>query len=208
LELVLVRHGETEFNRADVFRGRADPPLNERGLQQARAAARSLATVELEAAYASPLQRALQTAGIIAGPHGLKVQAEPLFIDVDYGEWSGKNIDEVKRGWPQQFDLWRKDPESLRFPGGESLVEVGERLSRGLESLRERHQGPVLLVGHKVVNRIILCICLGLGLEGIWRLDQSNGAVNIIAATEGGWMLRRMNDVSHLEGCTSPDQST
>ncbi len=208
MELVLIRHGETEFNRADIFRGRADPPLNERGLRQARAAAARLAALEMEAVYSSPLKRAMQTAGIIAGSHGLEVRSHPLFIDVDYGEWSGKSVDEVESAWPLEFSLWKEDPGRLCFPGGERLAEVRERLSRGLEELRDRHGGMVLLVGHKVVNRIILCICLGLGLEGIWRLDQSNGAINVIAAADSGWMLRRMNDVSHLEGCASPDQRT
>jgi broad specificity phosphatase PhoE len=208
MELVLVRHGETELNRADVFRGRADPPLNERGLRQAEAASRGLAGLPLEAAYASPLARAVQTARIIAEPHRVEVEAHPLFIDVDYGEWSEKDIVEVGRRWPREFSLWQEDPASLRFPGGESLPEVRERLEKGLELLRRRHGGRVLLVGHKVVNRIILCICLGLGLEGIWRLDQSNGAINLIDEAPGGWLLRRMNDVSHLSGCASADQRT
>ncbi len=208
MDLVLVRHGETELNRADVFRGRADPPLNRQGLRQAEAASRRLASFPLEAAYASPLLRAAQTARAIASPHGIEVELHPSFIDVDYGEWSEKSVDEVAGTWPREFALWQQDPASLRFPGGESLKEARERLREGLEMLRSRHQGVVLLVGHKVVNRVILCICLGLGLEGIWRLDQSNGAINLISTVPDGWLLRRMNDVSHLEGCASADQRT
>ncbi len=208
MELYLLRHGETEMNRADVFRGRADPPLNERGLEQARAAGQSLSGLGFEAFYASPLTRSMQTARAVALPHASEVVPLPAFIDVDYGEWSGLGVEEVRSRWPEELRTWAERPSEAAFPGGESLLEARERLARGLEGLRKGHAGRVLLVGHKVVNRIALCICLGLGLEGIWRLDQSNGAINVVASTDGGWLVKRMNDVGHLSACASRDQLT
>jgi broad specificity phosphatase PhoE len=208
MELVLVRHGETEYNRADVFRGRIDLPLNERGRMQARAAAEHLSATPFQAFCSSPLLRSMETAGEIAAPHQGEVTPLDSFIDVDYGHWSGKSIEEVRSSWPKEFALWASDPERAVFPGGESMQEVRERLEKGLETLARDHDGGVLLVGHKLINRVILCIVLGLPTSGIWKVEQSNGAINIISRGERGWMLQRMNDVSHLEGIESNDQQT
>jgi len=208
LQLILVRHGETDFNRADVFRGRVDLPLNERGRMQARAAADYLAADSLEAFYSSPMQRAMETAAAIALPYGSEASALEYFIDVDYGQWSGKSIDEIRATWPQEFSIWADDPDETTFPDGEAVRAVRARLEEGLEWLASEIDGRGLLVGHKLINRIILCIVLGLPTTGIWRLEQSNGAINIIDRGEQGWVLRRLNDTSHLRGLESNDQQT
>jgi broad specificity phosphatase PhoE len=208
VELILVRHGETEFNRADVFRGRTDLPLNDRGRLQARAAADYLLIPPISAFYSSPLLRAMETAEEIAAPHRGRVEPVDSFIDIDYGQWSGKSVGEIKGSWPREFAMWASDPERAIFPDGESMVEVRERLREGIDWLAGNHDGRVLLVGHKLVNRVILCIILGLPTSGIWRVEQSNGAINVISNGERGWMIQRMNDTSHLEGIASAEQQT
>jgi broad specificity phosphatase PhoE len=208
LELILLRHGETEFNRADVFRGRVDLPLNRRGRRQARAAAAYLSDLSFQAFYSSPLRRSMETASAVAEPHRGRVEALEDFIDVDYGAWSGKSVEEVREGWPEIFELWVNDPDKVTFPGGESLREVRRRLRVGLNHLARNHSGRVLLVGHKLINRLIICIVLGIPTSGIWRVDQSNGALNVISHDQRGWMLRRMNDTAHLKGLESADQRT
>lgn len=208
MELVLVRHGETEFNRADVFRGRIDLPLNERGRMQAEAATDRLAAEKLDVFYSSPLSRSMETAAAIAEPHMGEVRPLPYFIDVDYGQWSGKNIEEIHASWPREFSIWAEDPDSAVFPGGEAVREVRKRLEEGLEWLAREHRGGVLLVGHKLINRMILCIVLGLPTSGIWKLEQSNGAINSISWGERGWVLRQLNDTGHLRGLESNEQMT
>ena len=208
MDLVLVRHGETEYNRVDVFRGRIDLPLNERGVEQARAAALSLSGQEFEAFYSSPLSRSLRTAEIIAEPHGGGVSPLKYFLAVAYGEWSGQGIEEIRENWPREFAVWVDDPEKAVFPGGERLSGVRERLREGLERLARDHDGTVLLVGHKLINRIVICIVLGLPTSGIWKVEQSNAAINLISRGERGWVLERLNDTSHLRGIESIDQQT
>lgn len=208
MELILVRHGETEYNRADVFRGRVDLPLNDRGRMQARAAASYLSGHHFEAFYSSPLKRTMETAQAIAEPHGGEVYPLADFNDVDYGLWSGKSVEEVCEAWPEIFTRWVDNPEEVVFPEGESLRWVRERLRAGLERLAGEHDGTILLVGHKLINRLLICIILGLPTSGFWRVDQSNGAINVIAYGERGWMLRRMNDTGHLKGMESADQRT
>jgi probable phosphoglycerate mutase len=130
------------------------------------------------------------------------------FLDVDYGHWSGKSVDEIREGWPREFATWTDDPEMTVFPGGEAVREVRERLQAGLEYLAEEHEGTVLLVGHKLINRIIICIVLGLPTAGIWRVEQSNAAINFISRGERGWVLKRLNDTGHLRGLESNEQLT
>ncbi len=208
MELVLMRHGETEYNRADVFRGRVDLPLNERGKEQARAAAGCLREEDFEAFYSSPLLRAVQTAQAIAGNHGGEVSPREHFTDVDYGDWSGKSIEEIRKNWPREFSMWENDPEGVVFPGGEGVREVRERLSAGLDKLSREHEGTILLVGHKLINRIMICIALDLPTSGIWKVEQSNAAINYISWRNSGWVIRRLNDTSHLRGLESIDQQT
>ncbi|MBC7246931.1 MAG: histidine phosphatase family protein [Actinobacteria bacterium] len=208
MQLILVRHGETEYNRADVFRGRVDLPLNERGRMQARAAASCLRETDFEAFYSSPLRRSMETARAIAEPHGGEVRPLEEFNDVDYGLWSGKSVDEVREAWPELFSIWVDNPEEVVFPEGESLRAVRERLQAGLDRLAEQHDGTILLVGHKLINRLLICIVLDLPTAAFWHVDQSNGAINVIAHGELGWVLRRMNDVGHLKGMESADQRT
>jgi broad specificity phosphatase PhoE len=93
----------------------------------------------------------MQTAEAVAEPHGGEVRPNPCFLDVDYGEWSGKNLGEIHRSWPREFDTWAGDPEKAVFPGGEAVREVRERLREGLEGLVREHTGVVLLVGHNLV---------------------------------------------------------
>ena len=88
------------------------------------------------------------------------------------------------------------------------MSDVRRRLEEGLEWLAGEHNSGVLLVGHKLINRMILCIVLGLPTSGIWKVEQSNGAINHISWGERGWVLRSMNDVSHLRGLESNDQQT
>jgi len=208
VELILVRHGETEYNRADVFRGRVDLPLNERGRLQAQAAAAYLSDLPFEAFYSSPLRRSMETASTIAGQHGGRAHPLEPFIDVDYGLWSGKSVEEVRAGWPDVFSAWVENPAEVVFPEGESMLAVRQRLREGLEGLARRHEGRVLLVGHKLINRVIICIVLGLPTQAIWKVEQSNGAINVIRHGERGWVLSRMNDTAHLRGIESGDQQT
>lgn len=208
MELILVRHGETEFNRAEVFRGRVDLPLNQRGREQAQAAAVSLSHLHFEAFYSSPLRRSMETASVIAEPHGGTVESLDLFTDVDYGLWSGKSVEQVRSSWPEIFSVWVENPGAVAFPEGESMRSVRRRLTKGLKALTEGHGGRILLVGHKLINRLIICIVLGLPTSGIWKVDQSNGAINVISFDERGWTLRRMNDTCHLKGLESRGQAT
>lgn len=201
LNMVLVRHGCTAWNRDVRFRGRMDLPLDDFGLAQARAAARAIRErcPQVAAVYASPLLRAQQTAQPIAAELGLVVQEEPGLLDVDYGSWTGKTPAEAEAEDPERYSLWCTNPQQIQFPGGESLLQVRERLVAMLEQLAEVHAGQeIVLVGHLVVNRVLLCTVLGLDLAGYWRLGQDNAAINLLEYRDGCGLVRCLNETCHL----------
>jgi phosphoserine phosphatase len=198
--IVLVRHGQTEWNRVERFRGRADVPLNETGLAQAELTGRRIAAEwKTEAVYSSPLSRAARTAEVIAGHFDLPVQVHPGLTDIDYGKWQGLTPDEVREQWQKMIDDWYNKPASIRIPGGETLEELRIRALGVIDELVKRHDGQtVVVVGHTVINRIILLGVLGLSNDRFWRLRQDTCAINSFEAEGGDFTLVSLNDTFHL----------
>lgn len=198
--MILVRHGQTEWNRIERFRGRADVPLNEVGLAQAEATGRRVAEEwKPGAVYASPLSRAVKTAEAIARHFDLPVQVDPGLADIDYGEWQGLTPEEARQIWPEQVDNWYHRPEIALIPGGETLSDLRARALQTVNELAAGHAGEtIVLVGHTVINRILLLGILGLGNERFWRIRQEPCAINVFEAQQGIFTLHSLNDTCHL----------
>ena len=146
-EILLARHGETEWNRENRFQGHADPPLNDRGREQAAELAETLAAEEIAAVYSSPLRRAFETAEVVAARHALEaVPVEPL-REVDVGSWQALTRADVQRRFPEQFQRWLDYGQG--WDDGETYEAMGERVVAALEELAARHeQEQVLVVTH------------------------------------------------------------
>lgn len=201
--IVLVRHGQTAWNREVRFRGRADIELDEVGLQQAEATARYVAARwPVVAVYTGTLRRAVQTAEAIARAHGLTAQPLVGLLDVNFGEWQGLSLDEVAARYPVLSRAWWEAPHTVRFPGGEGLDDVRERVMAALNEVVARHpKQTVALVSHTCTNRVLLCAILGLGNDRFWRLGQDTCAVNVFDVDERGTCtLVLLNDTCHLQG--------
>jgi len=198
--IVLVRHGQTEWNRFERFRGRADVPLDADGLAQAEAtAARIEREYQVAAVYSSPLSRALRTAEAIARRFSLGVQTHAGLLDIDYGAWQGLTPDDVRQRQPELLEAWYQAPHTVRIPGGESLDDLRTRCTAAMGGFVERHpESTVALVAHTVVNRVILLAVLGLGNDRFWHLRQDTCAINEIEADGGEFTLVSMNDTCHL----------
>lgn len=198
--IILVRHGQTEWNRIERFRGRADIPLDETGLAQADATGRRIAAAwQPSAVYSSPLARSISTAQAIAARFALEVRIHPGLTDIDYGEWQGLAPQEARQRWPEEIEAWYGQPHLARIPGGESLAELRGRAMRTVHELVERHPGEtIVLVGHTVINRIILLGIMGLGNERFWHIRQDTCAINVFEAERGDFVLVCLNDTCHL----------
>jgi broad specificity phosphatase PhoE len=199
MRVLLIRHGETAWNRQEIFRGRKNIPLNDNGIRQAEALAGSLAKQNITAVYSSPLSRAVRTAIPIAGAAGLSVVKEDALIDIDFGIWQGLTVPQVETGYPDDFRVWKTDPGNARIPEGETLGTVLERSSALLARLRERHANDTIaLVSHRVVAKVILCHVLGLDNSHFFSIFQSNCCLNIFDMNQDGFVLRLLNDTCHL----------
>jgi len=198
--IILVRHGQTEWNREERFRGRAQVPLNETGLIQAEATGRRIAAEwRPKAIYSSPLSRAIKTAEVIARHFDLPVQVHPGLTDIDYGQWEGLTPDEVRKLSPKMIDDWFNTPDSTRIPDGETLSDVRARAMETINEIVAHHEGQsIVVVGHTVINRIILLGVLGLSNDRFWRLRQDTCAMNCIEADMCDFTLVSLNDTCHM----------
>jgi broad specificity phosphatase PhoE len=203
LRIILVRHGQTEWNAGsgsgEHFRGRIDVPLNAAGRAQAQAVAERLAALEIAAIYASPLQRAKRTALPIAEARGLPVVPFEGLLDIDYGRWGGLAHTQVADEWPVLYAQWRSAPHQVQVPGGESLADVRRRVTAGLaEVVGCHHDEIVVMVGHQVVNKVLLCAVLGLENSAFWRIRQDTCCINRFDRDGEAFTLLTLNEVGHL----------
>ncbi len=197
----MIRHGETDWNKTNRFRGRSDVGLNQIGQQQAQRISARLADEKLAAIYASPLPRALETAEPLAGHHRLHVEANADLLDIDYGGWEGLSRDEARAKFPELYELWLKAPGRVRFPGGESTRQVRLRIENLLKDLSDNHLGEtVALISHRITCHVALSYTLGLPNDAIWRIRQDVGCINIFEEREDSFVVTLLNDTSHLAG--------
>ena len=198
--IFLVRHGATSLTAADRFAGSTEVPLSSEGRQQIAKLAERLRGVEVDAFYASPLQRAVETASILAAPHGLQPVTEPALREIDYGHWEGLTRSEVKIGFRDEYATWEEDPLTIAPLGGESGINVLNRALPAIRRIVEQHsQRCVVVVAHKGINRLLISSLLGLDARAYRdRLDQSPAALNILDfRTDARARLRLFNDISH-----------
>jgi probable phosphoglycerate mutase len=203
LRIILVRHGQTDWNdgaaAGEHFRGRIDIALNATGIAQAKSVANCLALVDVKAIYASPLQRAMDTARPVAAKHDLAVSPFQGLLDIDYGLWGSRSHRQVAAKWPEMYRKWKTAPQEVQIPGGESLDEVRQRIDQALEILSRDHDGEiVVLVGHQVVNKVLVCRLLGLDNSAFWRIRQDTGCINRFDYDGQTATALTINETGHL----------
>ncbi len=204
--LLLVRHGETDWNRQGRFQGQIDIPLNAHGLAQAEAAGGFLGPISIQRAYSSGLSRPRQTAEAILASHpGVPLTTCSGLVEIGHGLWEGQLEPEIQAGWPELLADWKRAPQTVQMPEGETLQQVWDRSlaawARIVASL-----GPdetALVVAHDAVNKTILCGLLGLKPADIWAIKQGNGGVTVIDyphGADGLPMVAALNLTPHLGG--------
>ena len=201
VRIILVRHGETDWNTQQVFRGRVDVPLNKVGLAQAEAVGSSLHDSDIGALYSSPLSRALDTAHLLTKGRNIEIAREESFIDIDFGAWQGLSFQKVKGENTDLYTTWLRAPHKVTFPGGESLEDVNVRCTNALVKIVENNPGrTVAIVSHRVVNKVLLCSVIGLDLSHFWYIRQDTCAVNSFEYNDCNYYLTLLNDTCHLKG--------
>ena len=198
--IYLVRHGQTAWNKEEIFRGRTDVPLDETGLKQAELVGEYFKGMEIGAIYSSPLSRALQTAQKIAQFSDLKVQPLPGIIDISFGKWEGRPHQEIRENDKETYRQWVETPHLVRLPGGEGLDDVRVRAMAALEEVIRSHPGKTLvLVSHRVICKVLICAILNLDNSHFWQITQDTTAINLIQYRKGNYILSLMNETCHLK---------
>lgn len=197
--ILLVRHGETDWNRERIFRGVYDVPLNDNGRRQAGLVAEALSSQVIEVGYTSPLSRAVETARITLEPHSIHAKPHDGLLDFNYGDWTGKAEAEVAERWPEEYAVWDTHPDEARVPGGDTLQDVFERAFAAMEEVARNHDDQtVALFAHRVVNKLLILGALGLTLDRFPFILQGNCCINKLMRVDGGYLIEYLNDTSHI----------
>ncbi len=200
--MFLVRHAATLNNlaRPPKIQGVGDDAaLSDEGRAQAERTGRLLQDQPIVAAFSSPLLRAVETAGIIARPHSLIPTPIPALHEVDVGTWEGRSWVDIEREEPAAYLQFVTDPATHGYAGGENLREVLQRVMPAVEQLMRDHVGQVILVvGHNVVNRVLLAHLLHVPLAKARGIEQDNGGVNIMRYRHGQLKVLTTNAAFHL----------
>ncbi|MBE9010263.1 histidine phosphatase family protein [Pseudanabaenaceae cyanobacterium LEGE 13415] len=204
--LLLVRHGETEWNRQGRFQGQIDVPLNDNGRVQASQAAEFLKSVQIDSAVSSSMARPKETAEIILKYHPeIKLKLRDDLREISHGLWEGKFESEIEAGYPGLLHQWQSQPETVQMPEGENLQQVWDRAIEGWNAIVQAAKPgeTILVVAHDAINKAILCYVAGLTPAAFWNFKQGNGAVSVIDYVNGNDatpMLMAMNITTHLGG--------
>jgi broad specificity phosphatase PhoE len=196
----LIRHGSTELSAEDRFAGAVDVLLSDAGRDQARRLGARLAREKIGVAFASPMQRTMDTARLVVEPHGIEVTPVDGIREIAHGRWEGMRRDEVERQFPEEYIRYEHDPFSFSPVGGESGLQVTARALPALLRIVEDHcNDRIVIVSHKATIRLLLSTLLGFDPRKYRdRLDQSPCALNILDFQDVAHArLTLFNDTSH-----------
>ncbi|MDB9315651.1 histidine phosphatase family protein [Spirulina sp. CS-785/01] len=209
LRLLLVRHGETNWNRESRFQGTMDIPLNEKGREQARKAAEHLKGVKIDFGITSPMLRPKETAELILEHHSqVSLETRDRLLEIGHGTWEGKLESEIEAAYPGMLQQWKTAPETVQMPEGENLQQVWDRAIATWQEIVQQYSNPPttdsptgIVVAHDAINKTILCWLLGLEPKDIWKIKQGNGAISVIDYPDGSNglpVLQTINLTAHL----------
>ena len=198
-QIYLVRHGQTQWNKEQVFRGTTDVPLNESGQEEARLTGEALRDRPIRAVYTSPLVRASETAAAIARIHGLEVQTLQGLTDLSFGEWQGVPHSTVMERYPDLYRQWLEEPHRVTFPGGDDITTLQSRAVKAVKETASSHpEQTIVMVSHRVVNRVLICGLVGIDLSLFWQIGQDTAAINTLTWSKERFILVCLNDTCHL----------
>jgi probable phosphoglycerate mutase len=202
LKIYFVRHGETTYSQTGGFCGAIDPELTPAGSQMAEQFAATYAKVPWEAVYVSPMKRTIATAKPLCDAVGIEMQLHDGLREINYGDWEGKTVEEVKKDYEEDYINWLTEPAwNAPTNGGETSVEIASRSSLVIAEIQEKYKsGNVLVVSHKATIRIILCSLLGIDLGRYrYRIGALAASVSIVKFDVRGPLLEVLGDRSYMD---------
>ena len=199
IRLYLIRHGETEWNKARRFQGWTDIQLSAEGEEQARLLGERFIKIKIDEIYASPLKRAVATAKPIAEVQGLDVITKDNFKEINFGEWEGMTAPEISAKYGKDFDDFIVAPEKGVFPGDISFDRVTSRIKIGLDEILEgKKDKNIVIVSHGGIIRLMIKYLMQFDGEWYNKTWIDNTAISLVEIRKHGTLMRVLNDSSHL----------
>lgn len=193
-KIFLVRHGESQQNIDDVLSGVTDVPLSEKGKEQCAVLVHYFKDVKIDKVFASPLQRAKDSAKLIFPKHESLIEIAQSLIEFNYGDYEGYKRSEYDSGDDKIIQQWITAPSNLTFPGGNNIQEHAQRTLTGITKLADENKGAILAcVSHRTTIRLILSQIIGLHLDNFRSLPCSNCGISEITINNGEWQLHSLN---------------
>ena len=194
--IILIRHGQTEFNKKNIFRGHIDVPLDNSGKIQAESNGKLLKEMDFDTIYTSPLIRAKQTSEIINKYQSKNVSiiVDYGFMDLNYGTWEGKTEEEIKALFPELYFEWKTNPYKTKIPGGESLNNAEKRSWLSLKKIISKNKNQIIcIITHRVICKLLICKILGISKSGFWKIKQDTACINIIESRQKKLLIIKLN---------------
>ena len=200
MRLIIVRHGESEWNCVGRYQGQRDARLSELGLRQANALAQRLRHEPIDVIFTSPLQRAAKTAEAIARFHPeVPLEYAPEIMEISHGDWEGLLTKEVLERYGAGLREWHWHPTRAQMPNGESFSNILKRVLDFKERLVEQyHERNVLLSTHDVVVKILVADALGMNMDRINRIWVTNASISVIEYSDDLPYLVSLSEACHL----------
>lgn len=195
--IYLVRHGQTAYNKARMFQGHTNVPLNEEGLAAAQILKKRLQDIPLAKIYVTDLVRTRQTAEPTARDHQITIEEVPALKEICFGEWEGLTFEEINARWPAEFKAVFNHPSQAKVVGGEGFFEVQKRAWQAFQQLVEK-QGEdtsILVVSHGGAIRMVLCALLEIPIDNMWKITLDNVSVTKIYKDKNRLGLVYLNNV-------------
>ncbi|KIY23599.1 MULTISPECIES: histidine phosphatase family protein [Mesobacillus] len=187
IHLYVIRHGETEWNKEKRSQGRLDSSLTEKGKKDARSLGDRLDNTEFCQIISSPSGRTLETARLVKGERMIPLTTDERLMEIDLGAWQGKTEEEVKSLYPEEFDAYWNEPERYKGVGGETFLQVQQRIIKFLKDLEETvTEGNILIVTHGVVMKTLYLLCRNTSLKHLWDPPFIHGTSLTIVSLDAG----------------------
>ncbi len=199
--IYLIRHGQTRSNVTGYLMGQVDEILNDVGYAQANSLAARIADLPITSVYSSPLRRALETAAIVARPHGLTPVTCPDLTEIDYGDWQGLHRGRIRQLWPELWQRSRMYAPDVVIPNGESLEQVNRRAIRAFDTITTAEAGgQVAIVTHQGILKVMVAYILSAPNSICSRFELGNASLSLVRITDATPRLITLNDISHIRG--------
>jgi len=198
--IILVRHGESEYNAKRIVQGHIDTDLTPAGIVQVRLTGEYLKKFNIQKIVSSDLRRAHRTAVIIGDVLDIPVETDSRIREMSFGQWEGRSYDQIFKTDYETFNRWLQNPVACPLPYQEDIRHFESRIKSFYQDILKFEEKNILVVGHGGSIQGILCVACDIGMENLWSLKHSNTGISILQVSGSEVSIKLLNSTAHLEG--------